>query len=184
MSQPAPKDRKPGRPEANRTWDYWHRTDMCHTIILYIPSKLNTGDPIEGIDRKMLVDAAMKFLLAKMDGATQMEGLGYYAEKDDAGEVVQVHTEDVTLCKSLCTTKTFVEQRDNLRRLANSFAIEFQQESIAVEIDGEFHFFSPTDSYERQYHRMVASGAMDDVDGYRKYIDERLDAVDESKKNS
>lgn len=184
MSHPKPKDRKPGRPDANRTWDYWHRTDMCHTITLYIPSKVRTGDPIEGIDRKELVDAAMKFLLTKLGGATQTEGVGYYAELKPNGDIDKIHKEDVTLCRSLCTTEDFVKHRDELRRLANSFAIEFRQESFAVEIDGEFHFFSPTDAYERQYRKLVKAGTIKSVLGYEKYIDARLDGVGDSKKDS
>jgi hypothetical protein len=175
MSQPKPTDRKPGRPDADRTWDYWHRTDKCHTITLYIPSKLNTGEPIAGIDREGLVEAAMNFLLLEMGGATQTEGTGYYAEKGPKGKIAKVHEEHVTLCTSLCSTETFVKQRDNLRRLANSFAIEFQQESIAVVIDDEMHFFSPTDAYIKRYNAMVMSGKMKGVSSYHKYIDARLD---------
>jgi hypothetical protein len=148
---------------------------MCHTITLYIPSNHRNGKLIEGIDRKELVDAAMKFLLTKLGGATQTQGVGYYAELHTNGDIKQIHKEDVTLCKSLCTTEAFVKHRDDLRRLANSFAIEFKQESFAVEIDGEFHFFSPTDAYEKQYRKLVKSGTIKGVLGYEKYIDARLD---------
>ena len=157
---------------------------MCHTITLYIPSNVRTGELIKGIDREKLVDAAMKFLLTKLGGATQTEGVGYYAEFKPNGDIKQIHDEKVTLCRSLCTTEAFVKHRDDLRRLANSFAIEFQQESFAVEIDGEFHFFSPTDAYEKQYRRLVKLGTIKSVLGYEPYIDARLDIVDDSKKHS
>lgn len=147
---------------------------MCHTIILYIPSNHRDGKLIEGIDRKELVDAAMKFLLTKLGGATQTQGVGYYLGDEVNGER-ELHEEEVTLCKSLCTTEAFVKHRDDLRRLANSFAIEFTQESFAVEIDGEFHFFSPTDAYEERYLKLVKSGTIKSVLGYEKYIDARLD---------
>lgn len=173
MSQPEPKDRKPGRPEANRTWDYWHRTDMCHSVTLYVPSKLSNGQLIAA-DRENLIKAAMNFLLREMHGATQIQGVGYYLGDEVNGER-ELHEEEVTLCKSLCTTQTFVEQRANLRRLANSLAIEFEQEAFAVEIDGEMHFFSPTPAYKKRYKEMVESGEMDGVSGYHKYIDARLD---------
>jgi hypothetical protein len=184
MSQPKPKDRKPGRPEQDRTWDYWHRTDMCHTITLYIPSKVRAGKLITGIDRKKLVDAAMKFLLTKLGGATQTKGVGYYAELKPNGDIDKIHAEKVTLCRSLCTTENLVKHRADLRRLANSFAIEFQQASIAVEIDGEFHFFSPTDAYETQYRRLVKSGTIKSVLGYEQYIHASLDSADDSNKHS
>ena len=98
-------------------------------------------------------------------------GIGYFLGKGDI-----VHKERVTMCSSYCTVATLEEKGPEINRLANSMSIEFEQESLAVVIDGEMLFFQPTAEYRRRYAVLkadVAAGKKK-ASGYDLYISKDL----------
>ncbi len=114
----------------------------------------------------MLIKAAMSFLLLELKGATQFEAIGYFVGSDD-----EVHEEAVTVCRSFCSTNILNEKCADLIRLINSLAIEFEQISIAVEIDNVMHLYEPDAQYREAYQQLLKQGT---AGGYHDYINIEL----------
>lgn len=154
-------------------WKGWKpKTNKVHQVVFYLPSKRSNGEPL-GVDRDRLVHATMCFLLHELGGCTQVEGIGYFT-----GDGRKLHIEQSTLCRSFCSKEDLEKHGPEINRLANSLAIEFEQESLAVELDNVMYFFGPTRRYREVYAYLKFKwGAGEgEKSGYEKYIAKELPA--------
>lgn len=137
-------------------------------IVFYLPSKRKDNTELGILLRAQATHAVMNFLLKNLGGATMMEGRGYF--KDDCGVV---HSEQTTLCTSYFSSKKLTQKlKEEINHVANSLAVEFNQDTIAVSLNGTLGFFSPTPNYKNEYNKkfkkLWESGKMDPI-GFRKY---------------
>ena len=118
-----------------------------------------------------MVTAVMNFLLIEMGGGTRQEVVGSFMNSQEA-----VTTEDVTICFAYCSPDVLTRNLQNINQVANSMAIEFNQESLAVVIDGEMYFFAPNAAYKHRFEKYVAKVGRGKAEpfGYRKYLAKEL----------
>jgi hypothetical protein len=131
-------------------------------IAFYIPSKRKDDTELGVLIRAQAIHAVMNFLLKELGGATMTEGRGYFA--DGSGKI---HSENTTIClsyfeKSKMKDSFFKE----IEWVANSLAIELEQDSIAVSINEKLYSYSPTDSYRNKYPSYIKKN----VFGFQKYL--------------
>ncbi len=81
------------------------------------------------------------------------------------------------MCKALCKREKLNKEYRNIYYMANSLAILFEQDSLAVEITGRMYFFSPNDAYTKkfqdQYLKDWKSGKLQPL-GFHAFIDEKI----------
>jgi hypothetical protein len=150
--------------------------DTPNTVLsIYLPSKTSKGVDLWISEKSNLAEATMNFMLQELGGATMIKGIGFFK-----GEGNVVHMEESTICRSLCTAEKLQEKLEEIYYLANSLAVKFDQESIAVEIGTELYFIGPTEEYRRRFkdhfEKAWLAGDRDPL-GYHKYINMRLPMV-------
>jgi hypothetical protein len=152
---------------------------FTETVIFYCPTKKRTGADLWLTEVSKLVDGVMKYLLTNLKGATMSEGTGFF--EDDKGEV---HMEKVIMCKALCSPEKLKKEYRNIYYMANSLAILFEQDSMAVEINGRMYFFSPNDAYSKKFQEKYLkdwrSGKLQPL-GFHAYIDKEVVMVGSKK---
>jgi hypothetical protein len=145
------------------------------TLTFYLPSKSQEGVDLWISEQSNLAEATMNFMLQELGGATMIKGIGFFKGKGDV-----VHMEESTLCRSLCTKKKIEEKLEDIYYLANSLAVKFDQESIAVEIGTELFFVGPNKEYRKRFtehfEKAWLAGDRNPL-GYHKYINMRLPMV-------
>lgn len=142
-------------------------------VVFYVPSKIKDGSIVPA-DREKLLQAVRSALVTLFLGSTEYNATGSF-RKDGDGPII---TENVTLCYACCTEKLFEEHIREINQLANALAIEFQQDTIAVELNGTMYNFAPTDKYVERYRALkdkVTSGGAQEW-GYEKWLQVALDA--------
>lgn len=144
-------------------------------LSIYLPSKTSKGIDLWISEQSNLAEAAMNFMLQELGGATMIKGIGFFKGEGDV-----VHMEESTICRSLCTAETLQKKLEDIYYLANSLAVKFEQESIAVEINSELYFIGPTPEYRRRFtdhfEKAWLAGDREPL-GYHKYINMRLPMV-------
>lgn len=103
--------------------------------------------------RQSLIDGVMRYLLLELKGATHVQGTGYFVDE----ATMHVHKEDVTLCYSFCQDLS-TDRLKEINEMANGLAIEFNQLSIAVEVDNVMYLFQPTQVYRDVYAAQKKKG--------------------------
>jgi hypothetical protein len=148
-------------------------------LSIYLPSKTSAGVDLWISEQSNLAEATMNFMLQELGGATMIKGIGFFKGEGDV-----VHMEESTICRSICTAETLQKKLEDIYYLANSLAVKFNQESIAVEINSELYFIGPTPEYRRRFkdhfEKAWVAGDREPL-GYHKYINMRLPMVGSTK---
>ncbi len=116
----------------------WFPNPITARIAFYLPSNIK-GEKMSAAKRKNLIGATMAFLVHELGGGTEIEATGSFA--GSGGEIVQ---EQVTICYGFLTEKAMKKHSREINQIANALCIEFEQESIALEKDNDFHCSRPT----------------------------------------
>jgi len=139
-------------------------------LIFYIPSKRKDNTELGILLRAQATHAVMNFLIAKLGGATMIEVRGYFQ-----GDKNKIHSENTTLCISYFAESQLNDWlKKDIAHIANSLAIEFEQETLAVSLNSMMIFFSPTAKYryryENEFKPLWENKKMAPI-GFRKWVD-------------
>lgn len=139
-------------------------------LVFYLPSKHGYRE-ISREDRARLVQATLNYLVTRFVGATELEGTGSW--RNDKGAFV---SERVTLCYSfLPENQPNHNAKIEINQLANALAVQFEQDSLSVEINGAMYFFSPTKTYRHNYQRLKDKMQPGEEWGFEKWLLIKLD---------
>jgi hypothetical protein len=132
-------------------------------IVFYIPSKRKDDTELGILLRAQATHAVMNFLLKELGGATLIEGKGYFADKSG-----KIHCENTTLCISYCRKSKFSSSwmMKEIELIANSLAIELEQDTLAVSINDILLPYSPKEQYRNKYPSLIEQNPF----GFRKYL--------------
>lgn len=138
-------------------------------LIFYIPSKRSDNTELGILLRAQACHSVMNFLLRRLGGATMVEAKGYY--NDDKGFT---HSETTTLCISYFQEEVRSTALDlEIRDIANSLAVEFDQKALAVSMNDHLVLFEPNTAYKKNYRLIQRQLESKNVkkNGFRKYLD-------------
>lgn len=117
-----------------------------HCVTFYLPSRLSDDSAIPIKLHNELKLATMNFLLVEFDGATLVEGTGFFV-----GDDAHIHQENTTLCTAYSDLETLKANDSKIRIMANSLAIECEQVCLSVVIDDVMYFYAPSKEYIANY---------------------------------
>lgn len=164
MSQSFPLRFKISTTRIGEVWSKWLEDPLEARIAFYLPSK-SKSKVMQDSKRQLLIEGTMKFLIKELGGGTQIDALGSFQMN---GEVV---SEKVAICYSFLSKTNLAVHEREINQIANALAIEFEQDSIAVEVNDKFYLFSPNASYIRNYKRdMVKATKRGTEWSYKKWL--------------
>lgn len=138
-------------------------------LVFYIPSKRSDNTELGILLRAQACHSVMNFLLRRLGGATMVEARGYYMDDKKV-----THSETTTLCISYFKKKDRSKDLElEIRDIANSLAVEFDQKALAVSLNDHLHFFEPTPAYKEKYRSLLDNLESKKIkkNGFRKYLD-------------
>lgn len=143
----------------------WFRKPMTKRVAFYLPSNVK-GKTMSAGRRADLIQATMNFLVTELGGGTQTEATGSFA--GEGGKLIQ---EDVTICYGWMSKATFKKNEREINQIANALAIEFEQESLAMELDGKFYLVAPKQKYRDYYDANIKGARTKGTEwGYWKWL--------------
>ncbi len=142
----------------------WLPKPLESRIAFYLPSNIK-GTVMPAGQRQQIIDSTMAFLVVNLGGGTQIEALGSF---ENGGKVV---SEEVTICYAFLSKEDVKKHEKEINQIANALAIEFKQDSIAIEVNRNFYLFEPNEKYRRNYERdMEKAKARGTEWGYQKWL--------------
>ncbi len=142
----------------------WLKDPLEARIAFYLPSN-SKGKVMQDSKRQLLIESTMKFLVKELGGGTQIDALGSF-EMD-----AEVVSEKVTICYSFLSKERLTIHEREINQIANALAIEFEQDSIAVEVNDKFYLFAPNAKYIQNYKRDMTNAIARGTEwGYRKWL--------------